>query len=283
MAISDLTITNEELEGKKISDIVGDTLVGTPAQNKQKFDDYSDVLKEKFNDLIDELVSLSPQNNVLEGVQVNGTDLSIIGKKVNIPLVTANNDGAMSIADKNKLNGLNKTTSVAGGNAGIPTSDAVNTAIQRVAGVAPDINDYVVSYEKNVSASHGDFYWNRRKWASGVCEIWTNVPVEYSFGNVYLEIANFGNGYGIYKINASNLTDYSVTPFKFPSNTFNVAPTYESVSLTYASVRPAWLTMRGTSQHYIEETNAYDILTLRKPTEGSNYFSLTVYVVGTWK
>ena len=49
--------------------------------------------------------------NVLEGVKVNGTELTIdANKKVNIPLANATSgnqkDGAMSIADKSKLDGI---------------------------------------------------------------------------------------------------------------------------------------------------------------------------------
>lgn len=44
--------------------------------------------------------------NVLEGVQINGTDLSIASKKVNIPLASGSANGAMSSTDKTKLDKL---------------------------------------------------------------------------------------------------------------------------------------------------------------------------------
>ena len=51
------------------------------------------------------------EDNVLEGVKVNGTELTIdANKKVNIPLADATSgsqkDGAMSVADKSKLDGI---------------------------------------------------------------------------------------------------------------------------------------------------------------------------------
>lgn len=44
--------------------------------------------------------------NILEGVQLDGTDLTITNKKVNIPLASTTDPGAMSSADKTKLNGI---------------------------------------------------------------------------------------------------------------------------------------------------------------------------------
>ncbi len=46
------------------------------------------------------------EENVLEGVQLDGTDLTITNKKVNIPLASTTDPGAMSSADKTKLNGI---------------------------------------------------------------------------------------------------------------------------------------------------------------------------------
>lgn len=282
MAIADLTITNEELEGKKISDIVGDTLVGTPAENKQKFDDYSDVLKEKFNELIDELVNLSPQSNVLEGVQVNGIDLTVSGKKVNIPLASTTNDGAMSTADKTKLDGLNKTTTVASGETGIPTSGAVHSAIQNVAGIASDTADYVVSYE-TMDAPNGFYTWEVRKWNSGFCEAWIN---DYTYGYVGNNIYELSNGMCI--IGVSNVTDMTEEGFRYPTGLFvDVPPTshiWISAGMTiYSRLSYICLRARTTDNQFIA-TPAFQILCARKPSSTADLnYNISAYVTGRWK
>ena len=46
-------ITETEVEAVEVSSTVGDTLTGTVAQNKQIFDDYPDLIVDKFNDLCD--------------------------------------------------------------------------------------------------------------------------------------------------------------------------------------------------------------------------------------
>lgn len=282
MAISDLTITNAELEGKKISDIVGDTLTGTPAQNKQKFDDYSDVIKSKFNDLIDELVTLSPQNNVLEGVQVNGIDLTISGKKVNIPLVASSNDGAMSIADKTKLDGLNKTSSVTSGGTGIPTSGAVYSSIQSVAGIASDTADFVVSYDEMVDSSDG-YSWRVRKWNSGFCEAWLdNASIGFS-NDLYYEMSN-----DMYIIGAVSVTDYSVEGFKYPSNLFVGEAPVANIYISHAEsvyARLSYICPRSSlAQDYRKRTSAFQIVCARRPSGTSDInYEISVYATGKWK
>lgn len=282
MAIADLTITNEELEGKKISDIVGDTLVGTPAENKQKFDDYSDVLKEKFNDLIDELVNLSPQNNVLEGVQVNGIDLTVSGKKVNIPLTTTTNDGAMSIADKTKLNGLNKTTSVTSGGTGIPTSGAVYSAIQSVAGIASDTADFVVSYEEGVPSSDGFYDWKVRKWNSGLCEAWSDYTISIN-GDLYYEMNN-----GMYIIGINDITNPSIDAFVFPSGLFKTTAPVSNIYISKADTlyaRLSYICPRSvSSSNTYQQSPACQIVCARKPLETASLdYHITCYTKGYWK
>ena len=290
MAIADLTITNEELEGKKISDIVGDTLAGTPAENKQKFDDYSDVLKEKFNDLIDELVNLSPQNNVLEGVQVNGIDLTVSGKKVNIPLVASSNDGAMSIADKTKLDGLNKTFSVTSGGTGIPTSGAVYSAIQSVAGIASDTADYVVSYEENVEAADisGGFapLWRVRKWNSGLCEMWCKFTTDWSD-----MASNAKKALGsMYVLNVGEDDDLAVTPsfegIYYPSNTFNSVPFIEELRIieNITGSIGSYLTPVGYPSNTILKTRTHDYhLVCPRAINAKFNVKISAYIVGRWK
>lgn len=289
MAIADLTITNEELEGKKISDIVGDTLVGTPAENKQKFDDYSDVLKEKFNELIDELVNLAPQSNVLEGVQVNGIDLTVSGKKVNIPLTTQSNDGAMSIADKTKLDGLNKTTYVTRGGTGIPTSGAVYSAIQSVAGIASDTADFVVSYEEDVEAaeySEADVYWTVRKWNSGLCEIWSKFETQWSdkavnakraVGSMY--VLNMGEDDSVDSIN-------SFEGVYYPSNLFVEIPMLESLNIiscdTGARLSYLCPVRRQNTEINKAKTHAYHLVCPRAANATMNIV-IGAYIVGRWK
>jgi len=290
MAIADLTITNEELEGKKISDIVGDTLVGTPAENKQKFDDYSDVLKEKFNELIDELVNLSPQSNVLEGVQVNGIDLTVSGKKVNIPLTTQSNDGAMSIADKTKLDGLNKTSSVTSGGAGIPTSGAVYSAIQNVAGIASDTADYVVSYEVNVEAADMSMglspLWRVRKWNSGVCEMWSRFTTDWSD-----TASNAKKALGsMYVLNVGEDDDLATTPslngVYYPSDTLITAPFIEDVRVieNITGSIGAYLTPVGYPSNSILKTRTHDYHLICPRAINSKFnVKISAYIVGRWK
>lgn len=80
-------------------------------------------------------IATNAQVNVLEGVQVNGTDLTIdSNKKVNVPLASERYAGAMSATDKTKLN---QTQSIIA-----YTSTASTTAVKTVA--AGNISDYYI-------------------------------------------------------------------------------------------------------------------------------------------
>lgn len=59
-----------------------------------------------------ETFSKDGEPNVLEGVQVNGTDLTITSKKVNIPLASTTSAGVMSTTDKSKLDSISMTNGV---------------------------------------------------------------------------------------------------------------------------------------------------------------------------
>ena len=60
--------------------------------------DYTTAEKTKLSG-----IATGAEVNVLEGVQINGTDLSISSKKVNIPLASASANGVMSSTDYSKL------------------------------------------------------------------------------------------------------------------------------------------------------------------------------------
>lgn len=64
-------------------------------------EDYTSAEKTKLAG-----IASGAEVNVLEGVQINGTDLSITSKKVNIPLASTSANGVMSSADKTKLDKL---------------------------------------------------------------------------------------------------------------------------------------------------------------------------------
>ena len=205
MAISNLTITNEDLDGKRISDIVGDTLVGTPAENKAKFDDYSEVIKTKFNDLIDELGMFLSSSGVGQG-DLSDTVKLILENSAEyyVPKLNANNKieskyiddasssvkGLMSAADKTKLDNLRMaTTTLEHGILNPPTSGTVYDAIQNVSGIGSDITDYVIEQR---TIDDPNLIWTYRKWKSGVAECWgytveatKNCPSSRSYGNAF--------------------------------------------------------------------------------------------------
>lgn len=59
---------------------------------------------------VNEIVTAGGEPNVLEGVKVNGTALIVTNKAVDIPLASSTKDGAMSKADKDKLDGMVELT-----------------------------------------------------------------------------------------------------------------------------------------------------------------------------
>lgn len=174
MAISNLTITTADLEGKKISDIVGDTLVGTPAENKAKFDDYSEVIKEKFNALIDKLGEFLSSSGVGAG-DLSDTIKLILenGAEYYVPKLNANNkieSKYITDATTSDKGVVTLTDAVTSGEAKPPTSGAVYSAIQTVAGVGANIRDYVIQYSFDVA--YPSITWSARRWESGIAECW---------------------------------------------------------------------------------------------------------------
>lgn len=130
MALIDNKITNSEVQEVQVTG-KPKLLRGTVAENQGIFDAFASLIRNKFNSLIDDLVSafvpattgtsglMSAEDkakldgietgaevNVLEGVRLNGVSLDISNKKVNIPLVSDNHTGIMSSADKVKLDGI---------------------------------------------------------------------------------------------------------------------------------------------------------------------------------
>ena len=235
MAISNLTIRPQDLEGKKISDIVGDTLVGTPAENKAKFDDYSEVIKEKFNALIDTL------GEFLSSSGVGGGDLSDTiklilenGAEYYVPKLNANNKieskyiddasssvkGLMSAEDKAKMDTLAPAVdSVTDGTANPPTSNAVYDYVHSV---VLGGNDYVVEKGTVQKGAKGQAVspwayvsWTYRKWDSGVAECFGTaeyyVAAWEQWGSVYYGVDDDGKWYA----------------FDYPNNLFKsgTAPT----------------------------------------------------------
>lgn len=51
-------------------------------------------------------IASGAQVNVLEGIQIGGTDVAVSNKKSNIPLASSSANGAMSSTDKSKLDGV---------------------------------------------------------------------------------------------------------------------------------------------------------------------------------
>lgn len=221
MAISNLTIRPQDLEGKKISDIVGDTLVGTPAENKAKFDDYSEVIKEKFNALIDTLGEFLSSSGVGAG-DLSDTIKLILenGAEYYVPKLNANNKieskyiddasssvkGLMSASDKAKMDTLAPAVnSVTSGTANPPTSNAVYDYVHSV---VLGGNDYVVekgNSRKGASSRGGSgdtyasVYWHWRKWDSGIAECFGiaeyYVAAWEQWGGTYYGVADENNTY----------------------------------------------------------------------------------------
>lgn len=235
MAIANLTITNEELAGKKISDVVGDTLVGTPAENKALFDAYSEVIKEKFNDLITTLGNFLSSSGV--GVGDLSDTIKLIlenGAEYSVPKLDANNKiaskyiddasssakGLMSAEDKAKMDTLKPAVNyVASGTNNPPTSGAVYNAIQTIAGIGSNIDDYVIEEGFEHTGADGadetpqaSVYWRWRKWNNGVAECFGtalySVEGWEQWGNTY---------YGVYYDNGTP-KNYA---FNYPSGLFS--------------------------------------------------------------
>lgn len=112
MALIDNKITNSEVQEVQVTG-KPKLLRGTVAENQGIFDAFASLIRNKFNSLIDDLVATNvpattstsglmsaedktkldgiannAQVNVLEGVQMNGTDLPISNKTVNVSVPT---------------------------------------------------------------------------------------------------------------------------------------------------------------------------------------------------
>lgn len=116
MALTDYKIKPSDVGYQNVQNQEGRVLRGTVQQNKIVFDSYPELIKDKFNDLVDHLAEVNADTpatdesdglmsaedkakldtieegaeaNILEGVQLNGVDRTITDKKVNIPVFTS--------------------------------------------------------------------------------------------------------------------------------------------------------------------------------------------------
>lgn len=90
----DNKINNTEAGYQNISNLEGDTLIGTVAQNKAEFDAYPNLIKDHFNNLVDDII-----------LDKESTATSFSGKvdKVNGKGLSTND---YTTAEKNKLAGI---------------------------------------------------------------------------------------------------------------------------------------------------------------------------------
>ena len=116
MALIDYKIKPSDVGYQNVQNQEGRVLRGTVAQNKLVFDQYPELIKDKFNALIDFLISVgasvpatdesdglmtaedkakldtveeNAEPNVLEGIKFDGVEQTITDKKVNIPTFTS--------------------------------------------------------------------------------------------------------------------------------------------------------------------------------------------------
>lgn len=266
MALSDLKITNSDTHNKKISDIEGDTLIGTPADNKAKFDAYCELIKTRFNDLVDA---------INDGFVLSGGEYVINPSAIQD--ASSSNKGLMSAEDKAKLDQmLVQVGQVADGVLAPPTSDAVFDAIQRISGVAPNINDYVVSYEKDIIGTDDRTYWDRRKWASGICEVWLS-PVHQN------HIESAPTSWDESNVNGLYYYIHPHFPLYYPRNSFVSAP-QEFVNIVGQASVSMWLATRGgTSQaNRKARTQTYSIYRVSEPSSSVTIY-YDCYAIGRWK
>lgn len=268
MAISDLRITAEDTYNKKISDIEGDTLVGTPSDNKAKFDEYCELIKERFNDLVDSINDCFTQN---------GSTYKINTSAINN--ASDSRAGLMTSADKEKLDEmLVQVAEVTSGLDNPPTSGAVWDAIQTIAGIGTNIADYVVSLE-TLTPSSGSWLipWRIRKWNSGVCEAWL-MGTDATGG------ASFTLASDVW-ISANDMYHVNLDRFRYPTNTF-VAPPTEQVSLAYnnGDAVNTWIVPRGEVSEANRRygTQAYRLLRAKAPS-GNTTHTICIYSIGRWK
>ena len=285
MALTDYKITAEDTENKKIADIEGDTMTGTPAENKAKFDEYCELIKERFNTLVDLISDSFAVNGT--GYKINSSAIDMAttslkglmsasdkAKLDSIGLATTSQEGLMSASDKAKMDNLKvAVANVTSGITNPPTSGAVYDAIQRIAGIATDTADYVVSFEEGISDSGARYSWDRRRWASGVCEIWfSNGGYDYTFtdANAFTQDSNTGIFY------------FDCDRFRYPPNTFVDAPA-EFVSLEGCGAR-SWLASRNavSYENLKYGTQGYTIMRLNQNSANTTYY-FTVYAIGRWK
>jgi hypothetical protein len=300
MAISDLTITNSDLEGKKITDIVGDTLIGAPAENKAKFDAYSDVIKTRFNSLIDTLGEFLSSGGIGAGDLADCIKLILEdGTEYYVPKLDENNKiaskyiddvsteqkGLMSATDKTKLDTLLPTVSSISPVSNPPTSEAVYEAIGSISGVG---YDWIVSQGtvdcNPVDAQlqpHRYAHWTYRKWNSGLAEcmgyVIYNVQYWEQWGNLY---------YGTDYVNSTKRY-YS---YYYPTNLFKsgtnpsvvaTAVTSELNSLD-GSLDTAGVGIDGNTIG--DNTKTPKMFVLRGTTGGTNkIFRINVHAYGVWK
>ncbi len=281
MALSDLKITNTDTQNKKISDIEGDTLIGTPADNKAKFDAYCELIKTRFNDLID---------SINDGFVFSGGEYVINPSAIQD--ASSSHKGLMSAEDKAKLDQmLVQVAQVADGVLAPPTSDAVFDAIQTISGIAPDIADYVESFttvrrnDQNMAwGGATEVYWGIRKWHSGICEVWIDrskngdttyygtVPCDYNPDFEYLS--------------SENLYYYNLERLIYPDAAGFISAPNEFVSLVQnANAIDTWLVPRAVSSNANRRygTQAYRLLRTSEPTSSTRSHWLSVYAIGKWK
>lgn len=278
MALSDLKITNTDTQNKKISDIEGDTLIGTPANNKAKFDAYCELIKTRFNDLVDA---------INDGFVFSGGEYVINPSAIQD--ASSSHKGLMSAEDKAKLDQmLVQVGQVADGVLAPPTSGAVFDAIQTISGIAPNIADYIESFTESTTVySWGDgnafsIFWDIRKWHSGICEIRASKTEEGMLENhgacpVWVSNTDFSQG-------NDGLYYYDLPRFSYPSNTFISAPS-EFVSLVENdNAIDTWLAPRAAVSNNNRRygTQAYRLLRTSRPVSDATFY-ISIYAIGRWK
>ena len=193
--------------------------------------------------------------NVLEGVQINGTDLTITNKKVNIPFATDSVNGIMTSTDHTKLSGIasgaqvnvlegvqmegtdltitNKKVNIpaAGANTrGVMSQADVNTlisaAIAYIVGIKfvkvgayanlPTEYDNTKTYAVNDYCIHDNYVWQCNT-AISVAENWTEAHWT-KVSNVFgtfFLVNNSGSAPNVYDEYIYVITDATTTPVTY--------------------------------------------------------------------
>lgn len=191
----------------KQSDLIND-------DNTVKDADYS-TYKNKIDSLedrVDDIVTTGGEPNVIENVAVNGTDLTITSKRVNVTVTTGSTNGSISVNGSDvSVNGLG-TAAYMNANSFDP-SGAASTVLGTVSDTAGTATVYgalasASTAQSGVDAINSAGYQTSAQVSAAIAsaiqgisgisyELVSNLPASGSAGTIYL-VPNSGSSPNIY-------------------------------------------------------------------------------------